>query len=51
MLMVACIMWILYVVGCVTFHTFLQANPMLSIVTMALRLAQHLEIRFDHRFI
>jgi aryl-alcohol dehydrogenase-like predicted oxidoreductase len=41
----------LYVVGCVTFHTSGHANPMLTIVAMALRLAQHLEIRFDDRFI
>jgi choline dehydrogenase-like flavoprotein len=35
----------LYVAGCATFPTSGQANPMLTIVAMALRLAQHLQIR------
>jgi choline dehydrogenase-like flavoprotein len=41
----------LYVAGCATFPTFGQANPMLTIVAMALRLAQHLETRLDSGFI
>jgi choline dehydrogenase-like flavoprotein len=41
----------LYVAGCATFPTSGQANPMLTIVAMALRLAQHLEIRLADRFI
>jgi choline dehydrogenase-like flavoprotein len=35
----------LYVAGCATFPTSGQANPTLTIVAMALRLAQHLEIK------
>jgi choline dehydrogenase-like flavoprotein len=35
----------LYVAGSATFPTSGQANPMLTIVAMALRLAQHLQIR------
>jgi choline dehydrogenase-like flavoprotein len=35
----------LYVGGSATFPTCGQANPMLTIVAMALRLAQHLEMR------
>jgi hypothetical protein len=30
---------------------FVQANPMLTIVATALRLAQHLEIRLGDRFV
>ncbi len=41
----------LYVAGCATFPTSGQANPMLTIVAMALRLAEQLEIRLDGRFI
>ena len=41
----------LYVAGCATFPTSGQANPMLTIVAMALRLAQHLEIRLGDRFV
>ena len=41
----------LYVAGCATFPTSGQANPMLTIVAMAPRLAEHLEIRLDGRFI
>jgi len=37
----------LYVAGCATFPTSGQANPTLTIVAMALRLAEHLESRFD----
>ena len=33
----------LYVVGCATFPTSGQANPTLTIVAIALRLARHLE--------
>jgi choline dehydrogenase-like flavoprotein len=40
----------LYVAGSATFPTSGQANPMLTIVAMALRLAQHLEIRLAGRF-
>jgi choline dehydrogenase-like flavoprotein len=43
----------LYVAGCATFPTSGQANPTLSIVAMALRLAQHLQTRlarFDTAF-
>ena len=40
----------LYVTGSATFPTSGQANPMLTIVAMALRLAEHLEIRLDGRF-
>jgi len=35
----------LYVAGCATFPTSGQANPTLTIVAMALRLAQYLETR------
>jgi choline dehydrogenase-like flavoprotein len=35
----------LYVAGCATFPTSGQANPTLTIIAMALRLAQHLQIR------
>jgi choline dehydrogenase-like flavoprotein len=45
--MVACII----VAGCATFPTSGQANPTLTIVAMALRLAQHLEIRLGGSFI
>jgi choline dehydrogenase-like flavoprotein len=41
----------LYVAGCATCPTSGQANPMMTIVAMALRLAEHLEIRLDSRFI
>jgi choline dehydrogenase-like flavoprotein len=41
----------LYVAGSATFPTSGQANPMLTIVAMALRLAQHLEARLDGRFV
>ena len=41
----------LYVAGSATFPTSGQANPMLTIVAMALRLAEHLAIRLDHRFV
>jgi GMC oxidoreductase len=41
----------LYVAGSATFPTSGQANPMLTIVAMALRLAQHLEVKLDGRFI
>jgi choline dehydrogenase-like flavoprotein len=41
----------LYVAGCATFPTSGQANPMLTIVAMALRLAQHLETRLGDRFV
>ena len=41
----------LYVAGCATFPTSGQANPMLTIVAMALRLAEHLETRLDDQFI
>lgn len=41
----------LYVAGSATFPTCGQANPMLTIVAMALRLAEHLAIRLDHRFV
>jgi choline dehydrogenase-like flavoprotein len=41
----------LYVAGSATFPTSGQANPMLTIVAMALRLAQHLEIRLGERFV
>jgi choline dehydrogenase-like flavoprotein len=41
----------LYVAGSATFPTSGQSNPMLTIVAMALRLAQHLEIRLGDRFI
>jgi choline dehydrogenase-like flavoprotein len=41
----------LYVAGCATFPTSGQANPTLTIVAMALRLAQHLETRLGGRFI
>jgi choline dehydrogenase-like flavoprotein len=41
----------LYVAGSATFPTSGQANPMLTIVAMALRLAQHLEMRIGRRFI
>jgi choline dehydrogenase-like flavoprotein len=41
----------LYVAGSATFPTSGQANPMLTIVAMALRLAQHLEIRLGGRFV
>ncbi len=41
----------LYVAGCATFPTSGQANPTLTIVAMALRLAQHLEIRLGGRLI
>jgi choline dehydrogenase-like flavoprotein len=37
----------LYIAGSATFPTCGQANPTLTIVAMALRLAQHLEDRFD----
>jgi choline dehydrogenase-like flavoprotein len=37
----------LYVAGCATFPTSGQANPMLTLVAMALRLAKHLETRLD----
>jgi choline dehydrogenase-like flavoprotein len=39
----------LYVAGCATFPTSGQANPTLTIVAMALRLAQHLQNRFGER--
>jgi choline dehydrogenase-like flavoprotein len=39
----------LYVAGCATFPTSGQADPMLTIVAMALRLAEHIEIRLDGR--
>ena len=41
----------LYVAGCATFPTSGQANPMLTIVAMVLRLAEHLETRLDDQFI
>jgi GMC oxidoreductase len=41
----------LYVAGSATFPTSGQANPMLTIVAMALRLAKHLEVRLGSRFI
>jgi choline dehydrogenase-like flavoprotein len=41
----------LYVAGSATFPTSGQANPMLTIVAMALRLAQHLEMRLGSRII
>jgi choline dehydrogenase-like flavoprotein len=41
----------LYVAGCATFPTSGHANPMLTIVAMALRFAEHLEIRLDSRLI
>jgi hypothetical protein len=41
----------LYVSGSATFPTSGQANPMLTIVAMAMRLAQHLEIRLGGRFV
>jgi choline dehydrogenase-like flavoprotein len=37
----------LYVAGCATFPTSGQANPMLTLVAMALRLARLLETRLD----
>jgi choline dehydrogenase-like flavoprotein len=40
----------LYVAGSATFPTSGQANPMLTIAAMALRLAQHLEIRLGGQF-
>ena len=40
----------LYIAGGSTFPTCGQANPMLTIVAMALRLAQHLEMKLDDRF-
>jgi len=40
----------LYVVGSATFPSSGQANPMLTIVAMALRLAQHCEIRLGEWF-
>jgi len=39
----------LYIAGSATFPTCGQANPTLTIVAMALRLAQHLEDRFDRK--
>ena len=41
----------LYVVGSATFPSSGQANPMLTIVAMALRLAQHLKIRLGVPFV
>ena len=41
----------LYDAGCAIFPTSGQANPMLTIVVMTLRVAEHLEIRVDGRFI
>jgi choline dehydrogenase-like flavoprotein len=41
----------LYVAGSSTFPTSGASNPMLTIVAMALRLAQHLEIRLDGPYI
>jgi choline dehydrogenase-like flavoprotein len=41
----------LYVAGSATFPTSGQANPMLTLVAMALRLAQHLEVRLGGRFV
>ena len=41
----------LYVAGSATFPTSGQANPMLTIVAMALRLAKHLEVRLGGRFV
>jgi choline dehydrogenase-like flavoprotein len=41
----------LYVAGCATFPTSGQANPTLTIVAMALRLAQHLSIKLGVGFI
>jgi len=41
----------LYVAGSVTFPTCGQPNPMLTIVAIALRLAQHLEVKLDGRLI
>jgi choline dehydrogenase-like flavoprotein len=41
----------LYIAGCATFPTSGQANPTLTIVAMALRLAQHLEIRLGDSLI
>jgi choline dehydrogenase-like flavoprotein len=41
----------LYVAGSATFPTSGQANPMLTTVAMALRLAKHLEIRLGGRFV
>jgi choline dehydrogenase-like flavoprotein len=41
----------LYVAGSATFPTSGQANPMLTIVAMALRLAQHLKIRLGVPFV
>jgi hypothetical protein len=41
----------LYVAGSATFPTSGQANPMLTIVAMTLRLGEHLEARLGDRFI
>jgi choline dehydrogenase-like flavoprotein len=41
----------LYVADSATLPTSGQANPILSIVAMALRLAQHLEARLGGRFV
>ena len=41
----------LYVAGCATFPTSGHANPILTIVAMALRLAQHLEMRLGNRLV
>jgi choline dehydrogenase-like flavoprotein len=41
----------LYVAGSSRFPTSGQANSMLTIVAMALRLARHLEVKLDGRFI
>jgi choline dehydrogenase-like flavoprotein len=41
----------LYVAGCAIFPASGQANPMLSLVAMALRLVEHLETRLDDQFI
>ena len=41
----------LYVAGCTTFPTCGQANPILTIVAMALRLAQHLGMRLAGPFV
>jgi choline dehydrogenase-like flavoprotein len=41
----------LYVAGSATFPTSGHANPILTIVAMALRLAQHLEMRLGNRLV
>jgi len=41
----------LHVAGCATVSTSRQANPILIVMIMAMRLAQHLETRLDNGFI